>query len=167
MGEQRERRLISEWALARHPKDHVLFNVPIGEVLNEFIIKYGPARAVKASKPWRLEVDAVVVTRSELILAEAKIFQIRNAVADLLCYRPLVQSTPELREWKDLPLRMVVIIPWTSRVVEEMCSANGITVDVFAPEWLSAYIEEHGKYWTRPYQEARQERKILREALGI
>lgn len=167
MGEQRERRLISEWRAARYPLDTHILGCPLGAVQQELVAKIGLARAISMSRPWRLEADCVVATPSKLIIAEAKVFRPRDGVGDLLVYRPLVATTPELAQWLKLPVELVLVIPWVNEVVREMCQAHGIVVDLFAPPWANDFIEEHSKYWTAEYQAARAEKKRLRTALGV
>jgi hypothetical protein len=167
MGEQRERRLISEWRMTRYPLETHILGSPLGSVQQELVANIGMARAIKMSRPWRLEADCVVATKDKLVIAEAKIFRPRDGVGDLLVYKPLVPKTPELQQYKDLPVELVLVIPWVNEVVREMCAEHKITVDLFAPPWVSDFIEEHSKYWTAEYQAARAEKLRVRTALGV
>ena len=167
MGEQREKRLISEWRAERYPRDPHILGCPLGAVDSELVAKEGLSRAIRLARPWRLEADAVVMTPSRLVVAEAKIFRPRDGVGDLLCYKPLVLLTPELEQYKDLPVELVLVVPLVTNVVREMAAASGIRVDIYSPAWVADYIEEHQKYWTPEYQQARQERNAVRKALGV
>jgi len=167
MGQQRERRLISEWALARYPRDRRILGCPIGEVRTELVSRVGQARAVRLSRPWRLEVDAVIPTADRLVVAEAKIFRPRDGIGDLLVYRAQVWKTPELQQYRDLDLDLVLVSPWESDFILELCRDGGIRLEVYGPPWVADYIEEHHKYWTPEYQAARAEKRRLREVLGV
>jgi hypothetical protein len=167
MGEQRERRLISEWRAEKYPKDQHILGCPLGAIQAELTAKIGLHRAIKASRPWRLEADAVVITSGRLILAEAKVFRPRDGIGDLLCYKGVVAATPELQPYLDRPLELVLVIPWATALVEDMCKASGIRLDIFNPLWVADFIESMHKYWTPEYQAARAEKKRLRQALGV
>ena len=167
MGEQRERRLISEWALERYPKDRRILSCPLGAIETELVARVGQVRAVKLSRPWRLEVDVIIPTDSRLIVAEAKIFRPRDGIGDLLVYRPQIPKTPELAQYRALPIELVLVAPWDSDYIRGMCEDVGVRLDVFGPSWVADYIEEHHKYWTSEYQAARAERRRVREALGV
>ena len=127
----------------------------------------GLRKAVRVGRPWRLEVDALVFADTKLVLAEAKVYNLRDGVGDLLCYRPQIPVTPELQEYKDWPVEMVLVIPWTSDWALEIAETAGVNVDVFCPDWLVDYIEEHHKYWTKAYRQARAEKKAMRKVLGL
>lgn len=167
MGEQREKRLISEWRQERYPRDPHILGCPLGAVEAELVGRMGLSRAIAVSRPWRLEADCVVTLPGRVIVAEAKIFRPRDGVGDLLVYKPLIARTPELAEYADRPVDLVLVIPWVTRVVEEMAEASGIRIDLFSPAWCADYIEEHHKYWTPEYQTARQEKKRVIQALGL
>lgn len=167
MGEQREKRLISEWRQERYPRDPHILGCPLGGVDQELVAKMGQARAIAVSRPWRMEADAVVILPGLLIVAEAKIFRPRDGVGDLLVYKPLIAKTPELAVNKDLPVSLVLVIPWVNRVVEEMCEASGIKIDLYSPAWAAEYMDQHQNYWTAEYRQARAEKKRVIQALGL
>lgn len=167
MGEQRERRLIAEWRQARYPNDQHIMGCPLGSADPDQVAKVGLTQALKAARPWRLEADCVVIRPGRLIVAEAKIFRPRDGVGDLLCYRPLLARTPELAQYQDVPVDLVLVIPQTTAVIQEMCDQHGIRVDAFCPDWIAAYVQDHNKYWTAEYQSARADRNAVRKALGV
>ena len=167
MGEQRERRLISEWRAEKYPRDQHILGCPLGAIQEELVARLGLHRAIKTSRPWRMEADAVVITNGRLVLAEAKIFRPRDGIGDLLCYKPLVASTPELQPYLDRPLQLVLVIPWATQTVEDLCQAHDIRLELFNPLWVADFIESMHKYWTPEYQAARAEKKRLRTALGV
>lgn len=167
MGEQREKRLISEWRAERYPRDPHILGCPLGAVDAEVVAKFGLNRAIKIARPWRLEADCVVTLAGRVIVAEAKIFRPRDGVGDLLVYKPLITITPELQAYKDVPVDLVLVIPWVTKVVREMAEASGIRIDLYSPAWCADYIEEHNKYWTAEYRQARAEKLRVRQALGV
>ena len=167
MGEQRETRLISEWRLARYPNDQHILGCPLGAIDADQVAKLGLGRATKMARPWRLEADCVIIRPGRLIMAEAKIFRPRDGVGDLLVYKPLVLKTPELEAYKDVPVDLVLVIPWVNSVVEELCEAHGVKIDLFSPQWAADFMAEHQKYWTPEYRQARADKLQVRKALGV
>ena len=167
MGEQREKRLITEWRAERYPRDPHILGCPLGAVEAELVAKVGLDRAIRLSRPWRLEADCVVTLPGRVIVAEAKIFRPRDGVGDLLVYKPLVSRTPELAAYKDVAVDLVLVIPWVTKVVEEMAEASGVRIDLFSPAWSAEYMAQHQNYWTAEYRQARAEKKRVIQALGL
>ena len=167
MSEQRERRLVSEWRLERYPSAAHILECNIGPLPEDLADTYGQTKAAKMFNAWRLVVDCVVILQDRLLLVEGKVFRPRDGVGDLLCYRPLVYLTPELVQYKGLPIELVLVIPWTNSMVNTLCEVNGIRMELFSPAWVQDFVVEHGKYWTREYLAKRAERNRIRKALGV
>jgi len=167
MGEQRERRLIAEWARERFPTERKMFNVPLGSEHEELDEVYKQIRGLNSWHPWRLKADCVVVTGSCLIIAEAKIFQLKSAIGDLLIYKGLITSTPELQHYLPRIIELRAVMPWLNPSIQELGTSSGVVIDVFSPPWIRDYVEEHGKYHTRPYMTKRLEKQRVIKSLGL
>jgi hypothetical protein len=167
MSEQRERRLISEWAAQRHPQDVVTFNCPLGSIHEDLANVYGQLQGLQKWRSWRMKADAVIRTKTTIVVAEAKIYEIKSAIGDLLIYNLLLPHTPELQPYLPRTIDLVMVTPWITPTVQELATATGIRLELFSPDWVKDYVEEHSRYFTRPYQKARSERKALRAALGV
>ena len=167
MAEERERRMISEWALDRHPQDIVRFNLPLGAIPANLPQVTSEGKRTGAARPWRLRADAVVICPDRLRIVEAKILSTKSALGDLLLYRPLVDETPELQMYMPRTIEMVAVVPWESESIQAIARPLGITIDVFEPDWLEEFLGWRHRYWTREYRQAREAKNLMREALGV
>lgn len=164
---QRQVRLTAEWMAQQYPQGGYTLNAYLGPALDGLVEEKGLERALRESAPWRPRVDALVEESGRLVLVEAEIRQPRNAVGNLLVYRNLVDTTPELRAYWGRPTGMVLLMPWTNATIDAMARTAGIRVEIYNPPWIAEYVAELGVYWTREYQERRQQKLALRQLLGV
>jgi len=162
-----ETRLVAEYLQRKVWPSWYRQRVPLGEALPGAVEEHGLAKALRISRPWRPEVDAVAVEDGRLVVIEAKLLKIVDGLAKLPLYASLVPLTPELREHHQLPIVKRLVAPWTSRTMEAMASSAGVEVVVYAPEWIADYMRDVQNYWTAEYRQAREERRRVREALGV
>jgi len=162
----RERRYIVEWAEHRFPGCEKRFNVPLGPVPSSLVEEVGLTKALKVFRPWRPDVDAVIICPDKLIIAEAEILRPKDAIGDLLVYRDLVPDTPELKQFLDRPLEAWLVVPWSVTWVKEACDKYKIKLDLFVPDWIKDYLEELHKYFTAEGRQKREERRKALEGLG-
>ncbi|MBU2060205.1 MAG: hypothetical protein KKB38_21040 [Gammaproteobacteria bacterium] len=167
MGKPRERDLIRHYVVARYPERRVILGCPLGPVPERLIATWGARKALRVGRGLRPEVDALIFEDSKLVLIEAKILKWLDGLAKLTLYKSLIPSTPELQEYRDWPVEMVLCTPWSMESIEEAARASGIRIDVFITTDIQEYVEELGKYWTSDYKARREERKRAREALGL
>lgn len=161
----RERRYIVEWAEKRFPDCEKRFNAPLGPIPPSLIEEFGPLKAARMYRPWRPDVDVIIICPNSLILAEAEIKNPRSAIGDLLVYKELVDKTPELQQFLHLHRRFFLVIPWATTWVKETAAANGIEIDIFIPDWIAGYVEELQKYYTKEGRLKREEKKRRLEGL--
>lgn len=164
---QRQTRLTAEWMALEYPGGGYTLNARLGPPLDGLASSIGLERALRESAPWRPRVDALAVESGRVVLVEAEIRQVRNAVGNLLVYRNLVPSTPELREHWSKPVEMVLLTPWTNATIDAMARTAGVRMELFAPPWIADYVAELQLYWTKEYQERRAHRLSLRKLLGV
>ena len=165
--QEREARLISEWVQQNYPKAQLVrFRCPLGPIPDKLVQDLGLEKAIGYARPYRPEVDALIVTEKEIVLAEAKIFKVMDGLSKLPIYGALVPKTPELQPYLGRTIRLKLItakpLPW----MKEAAAEAAVEVVVFQPEWIKAYLQELEKYWTKDSVEERQRRKKVLEALG-
>jgi hypothetical protein len=165
--EQRQTRLIAEWMMQQYPRGGYTLNARLGPALDGLVESIGLERALQESAPWRPRVDALAVEAGLVVLVEAEIRQVRNAVGNLLVYRNLVATTPELREHWGKPVEMVLLTPWTNSTIDAMARTAGVRMEVYNPPWIADYVAELQVYWTKEYQERRAQKLALRQLLGV
>jgi len=161
-----EPRWVSEYVAEVYGKFPARFRVPLGSIPSGLEETYGVGKARAVFRPWRPEVDAVVILPRYLVLIEGKIFKLMDGLSKLPVYKGLVPLTPELQEFKEREILMELLVvkplPW----VEEAASANGVKVVTWAPDWVIKIWEERDKYWTREHTLRREERKKTLRSLG-
>jgi len=157
---------VSWFCAKRWPKAIVKFRCPLGPIPEEVKKAHGETAALKIYRPWRPEVDALVIEPGAVTLVEAKIQKFMDGLSKLPIYKSLIPSTPELREWKHLPVLMVLLI--SERV--DWVSAAALQLDVHvvtdAPQFILDVWKERDKYWTKEEVERRQQRKAKLQELG-
>jgi len=158
----RETRLCSEYVAQYFPQDLVRLRCPLGPIPKAIQEMVPGQKALTAARPWRPEVDALIIKDDKIILLECKIFKIMDGLSKLPLYRSLVPETPELQRYLDRPVEMLLVVPWTAPWIQVAAEKLGVVVDVFKPEWIAEYVEEWHRYWTREYRMAR-----LMEKMGL
>jgi hypothetical protein len=167
MSEPRERRLIAEWARERHPDDRVWLNTPVGVVSELELDAVDTTKQLARLRSWRLKADAIVVTGTTLKVVEAKIVSVKNGLGDLMLYRELIPDTPELQPFLPRQVECWLVAPWVTDYIVRLAERLNILIDVYNPAWVRDYVIEHSKYYTRPYQAQRAERRRVLSALGL
>jgi hypothetical protein len=143
-------RLLSEWARAAYPDAEVWMRLRLGRAtpLNPDLAgDPGIEGALRAFSRW---ADAVVVTRDELILVEAKVRSSPNAIGQLMLYRDLVPGTPELAGYLDRPLVLQLLVAVEDPAVTRLCAQAGIRHVVYRPPWLPEYLAQLHRRETVP-----------------
>ena len=164
---QVETRMVSEYLLARYSKFTFILAQPLGVVSEELLAKVGYLQAIKQMRPYRPEVDAVVILPRHLLLVEAKVWNIVNGLAKLPLYKSLVPFTPELKEYQAREVLMELVVGWTNENLEIMARDLGVKVVTYSPPWLQQEVDRMHLYWTKEYREQREQKLRLREHFGL
>ncbi len=164
---QVEVRLVAEYLKETYSKYTFITKQPLGKVPEELMTEFGYKRAIGMTRPYRPEVDAVVLLPGALVLVEAKVWSIINGLAKLPMYKSLVPFTPELQQYNKLPIIMELVVGWTNSNLEIMARDAGVRLRVYCPDWLKPVVQSMQDYWTSDYRRAREEKLKLREYYGI
>ncbi len=165
--QERERRYLSQYLLQEWPRGGYQVNVELGPIPAEFVDRYGPKKAAALFRPTRPRVDAVKWTRERYYLIEAKIRDIKAGVGDLMFYRGMVSDTRDLPNYSGQELVLRLVVPWMIDWIGVAAEKNGIEVVIFEVDWMAAYVEERKHYYSPEWRAQRDEKKRLREALGV
>ncbi len=161
-----EHRYVADFVLHKFPDEMVKLRCPLGTVPELWVQELGFGKALKSYRPYRPEVDAIVITGEKLILIEAKIMKVLDGMSKLPIYRLLVPETPELKDFAEMPTEMWLVTPkkpgWEERVAKEL----NIHVEIFMPDWIKEYYEQQEKYWTAEERLKRLKRKEVLKSLG-
>jgi len=164
---ERETRLVSEYVHSKYKDaEAVRFRCPLGPIPEELTREVGYGKAIGLMRPFRPEVDALVVTKDEIVLIEGKIFKWMDGISKLPVYASLVPETPELKQFLGRRLKMVLVTPKDMPQIKSAAAALGVEVDIFRPQWVEDYLKELEMYWSPESTQARNARKKILEMLG-
>ena len=162
-----EPKWVSEYIVKFYGKHRVKLRCPLGPIPEDLKKLHGTAKAIRVYRPWRPEVDALVIMPGALLVIEAKIFKYMDGLAKLPVYKSLVPHTPELREFADRPVEMQLLVPVEIPWVKATCKEQDVVMRVWAPDWVKKIWEERDKYWTPKYAVERERRKGILRDLGF
>jgi len=162
-----EPRWTSDYITTRYPDGEHRLRCPLGPIPKSLVKEYGLRKAIRVHRPWRPEVDALVILPGTLVLVEAKVFKYMDGVSKLPVYASLVPETPELRRHRDKPVRMELLVPATIDWLETAAAKLGVQIVTWAPDYIKKAWEERDKYWTPPYILKRERRKEILRRLGF
>jgi len=157
---------VSWFCAKRWPKAIIKFRCPLGPIPEEVKKAHGETAALKIYRPWRPEVDALIIEPGAVTLVEAKIQKFMDGLSKLPIYKSLIPTTPELKEWKHLPVLMVLLIPEKVDWVLAAAQQQDVQVITEAPQFILDVWKERDKYWTKEAVEERERRKQKLQELG-
>ena len=96
---QVESRMVSEYLLANYAKFPHRQAVPLGKIDEKLQAQVGYQTAIGYSRPYRPEVDAIVILPGALVLLEGKVWNVINGLSKLRPYKSLVPFTPEFKAY--------------------------------------------------------------------
>lgn len=164
---QVETRMVAEYLKATYSTYPFIIAQPLGKVDETLQAQVGTARAIKISRPFRPEVDAVVILPRHLIIIEAKVWNIVNGLAKLPLYKSLVAHTPELQQYQPREVIMELVVGWTNSNLDIMAREMDVRVKVYCPPWLEEVVESQHRYWLPEYRTKREQVLRDRELLGL
>jgi hypothetical protein len=101
---------------------------------------------------WRRYVDAVVILPDRLLVVEACMMADAGKISILQLYKMLVPQTPELAEYKDLPIQMVFLYAVEDRNLSELARQQGILPVHFVPSNFESWFNKLAARAKRPPQ---------------
>lgn len=159
--------MISEYMLQQYSKFTYTLAVPLGSLPQDLLESQGSARTMGLMRPYRPEVDALVVLPNYLVIVEAKVWNLVNGLAKLPLYKSLVPITPELKQYMPREVIMQLVVGWTNPNLERMARDSDVSVVVFCPPWLKEIVDKLHKYWTSDYRAEREQKLGMREYFGV
>ena len=164
---QVEVRMIAEYLKEYYPEFTFITKQPLGAVSEELMKEEGYKRALGISRPFRPEVDAVVILPAHFLIIEAKVWSVVDGLAKLPLYKSLVNITPELNQFGRREVMMQLVVGWTNPNLETMARTMDVELRVYCPAWLEEVVEGMHRYWTREYQDQRAKKLQMREYYGL
>jgi hypothetical protein len=162
-----EPKWVSEYVLAHYAQYPVRHGCPLGPIPPDIIREQGLGKAIRMYRPWRPEVDALVVLPSALLLIEAKVQKFMDGLSKLPVYKSLVPQTPELEEYAKYNIVMRLLVPVEIPWVKTSGANLGVEVHTWATTEVLKIWEERDKGWTKEAQFNRERRKQAMRDLGF
>jgi hypothetical protein len=134
-------RLVSEYIAKYYPNSTSLTRVRLGPTHPVLLSEEMSEEERRMVTVWRRWADAIIITRTRLILLEASILPDPGDVSKLLLYEYLVRRTPELQLYLDRDIQKVLLIAIEDPVLTTIARAAGIEVVLFCPSWVKEYIQ--------------------------
>jgi len=159
--------MVSEYMLQSYSAFTYTLAVPLGALPTDLLETRGMAKTIGIMRPYRPEVDALVVLPRYILLVEAKVWNVLNGLAKLPMYKSLVPITPELRQYMPRDVIMQLVVGWTNPNLERMAGDAGVQVVVFSPPWLQDVVNGLHNYWTREARAQREQKLQMREYFGV
>ena len=162
-----EPKWVSEYVLQHYAQYPARYRCPLGPIDPQIVKEQGLGKAIRMYRPWRPEVDALVVLPSALLLLEAKVQKFMDGVSKLPVYKSLVPQTPELKEYYSYNVVMRLLTPTEIPWVKTAGANLGVEVHAWATNEVMKIWEDRDKYWTAEAQFNRERRKKAMRDLGF
>jgi len=155
-----ERRLAAEWMAENFPDQPYFLNFPLGRA------PFPPMPGV-AEFPWRRRVDGLAIKRGKIILVGFKVWKPMDGIDKHPVYKALVPNTPELAQWRALPVEMWLVTPRPTPPVRGAAQAMGIKIIEVKGGWIDEVVQRIEWLWAREGRDWMEERKRRRQYLGL
>lgn len=142
----RESRLLAEYLASKYKNETVMYRVRLGQPpiwATPSIQGGAPDNIYKVYQRW---ADAIVITKTTLILIEAKIKPDPGVISQILLYDQLIPKTDTLQQYGKLRRENILLIAQHDSEVEDLARSHKITIEYFSPTWVIDYLKEIGKY---------------------
>lgn len=133
---QWEARYASEFVLTFYPDARAWFNKPIGTLPARILDQDLTPSELATLSPLRPRIDALVVQNAELLAIECWIIPELGKAGQLRAYLRVIADTPELGEYAKLPLRPILVGPFTHALMRAEALDFGIASVVYRPSWI-------------------------------
>jgi len=143
--EPREDRLLAEYLAKHYPRDRVLFRVRLGSPpISPGVVPLDAAEK-KILKNWARWADALVITKTDLILIEAEIIPTPGIVSTLQLYKNLLLGDSDYKDILHLPVTMRAVWAFDDPSMRAIAHRNGVEVVIFGPPWVRESLAERFK----------------------
>ena len=163
----REKRYLEDYIAANFPHGGYIKNCPLGPILPGPAERYPFEKAVAVSRPWRPMADLFVYRTDPMLLVETKIRYPGPAIGQLVRYKNLIPSTPELQPYLGREVEMRLVCPWVTPQLQAEANLAGVRIEIFMVAWMAEYVSDYHRYWTAEYREARAAKQRMRELFGV
>jgi len=143
-------RLVSEYIAKYFPGSVQFTRVRLGATHPSLLPDSLSAEERRMVTVWKRWADAIVVTRTRLVLIEAAILPDPGDVSKLLLYKRLLVYTPEFQAYMDRDIEMQLVVAVEDPLLVAIAQDAGIKVIPFAPDWITDYVRSLAQRKQRP-----------------
>jgi hypothetical protein len=122
----KESDMLNAWLWDKHRQDLQWRRVRLGVMPSKEM-----ARMYMTMLRW---ADAVIVSDGIVYIVEAKLRPDPGAIGQLELYRELFANTLEFSQYKNYPLRLILLCSMADLAVAELCSKKDIIFEVFSQD---------------------------------
>jgi hypothetical protein len=135
-----EKRLLEEWIAAKYPQAQVMLNLRLGPTAKHLVnVEVTPQlEAMLRVSNWY--ADAVILLPHELLVVEAKVDPLPEAIGQALFYSRLIYRTPALSEVDPALIVPVVLFGEDDAEVTTFARQLGCRVELYTPAWIADYL---------------------------
>ncbi|GAH55023.1 unnamed protein product [marine sediment metagenome] len=126
MVQQKESVLLTKWLAKFHRTSLQWKRVRLGVPANPEEAKY-----FQVMLRW---ADAIFIEDGFVHIVEAKLRPDLGTIGQVEGYKELFPVTPEFDQYKDWPIKMIILSPVLDLGVAQICTKKGITYEVWKPE---------------------------------
>ncbi|MBA7707140.1 hypothetical protein ES703_116009 [subsurface metagenome] len=126
MVQQKESVLLTKWLAKFHRTSLQWKRVRLGVPANPEEAKF-----FQVMLRW---CDAIFIEDGFVNIVEAKLRPDLGTIGQLEGYKELFPVTPEFDQYKDWPIKMILLSPVLDLGVAQICTKKGITYEVWKPE---------------------------------
>lgn len=137
MTRQIEKRLVNEYLWETYREKPQWKNVRLGQVPNKAMAKL-----------WKVQLsyaDAIVLDNNIVTIIEGKMAPRPGAVGQLEYYKELFGKTPEFEQYKDNPIRLVLLSAKEDYNTRAFCDQRGVDFVLFRTDWGDKYLLERAQ----------------------
>lgn len=102
----------------------------------------------------RRRADAVLILPDQIVLVECYIHVQLGKLSQVMTYRELIPSTPELAPFVKLPVKAILVGAQRDPILDQMAAKFGIDVIIFRPKWVVDYLATVAARHSRDRQNA-------------
>jgi len=131
---------LTEWLSVTYPAGTWRTNVNLGapEIPDHLMITPAERRMIKRS--FSAVADAVVILPEEVHIIEAKVRDDRGKIEQLQLYEWLFRRDKAFAQYRDRPVRKILLTPKHQGSLELFMRELGIEVVYYRPAWIQEYL---------------------------
>jgi len=134
--------LLREWAAIKYPGVLLREQLRLGPTAASLPgVTVSPAlEAALRVENWY--ADGLMILPTSILMIEAKVMAVPAAVGQVLFYKRLASTTPELAPYANLPVIPVVLYAELDSTVSLFAQQLGCRVEVYTPKWIADYLTQ-------------------------